>query len=107
VSSEQVASIDFDGAYSQALPHIRAVRKQVAALPEARLTALDQSYAPPGLVLSGLWPGVKWNGSWAEDERKLPHYSPPSNLQGGVNGRQPFSSDTNRTSAAAASRRSP
>jgi hypothetical protein len=29
------------------------------------------------------------------------------NQQGGANGRQPFSSDTNRTSAAAASRRSP
>jgi ankyrin repeat protein len=30
-----------------------------------------------------------------------------SNQQGGANGRQPFSSETNRTSAAAASRRSP
>jgi hypothetical protein len=29
------------------------------------------------------------------------------NPQGGANGRQPFSSETNRTSAAAASRRSP
>jgi hypothetical protein len=33
--------------------------------------------------------------------------SSPSNPQSGANGRQPFSSDTNRTSAAAASRRSP
>lgn len=31
----------------------------------------------------------------------------PSNQQGGANGRQPFSSEANRTSAAAASRRSP
>jgi hypothetical protein len=31
----------------------------------------------------------------------------PQNIQGGANGRQPFTSETNRTSPAAASRRSP
>ena len=36
-----------------------------------------------------------------------PHGDTSPNPQGGANGRQPFSSGTNRTSAAAASRRSP
>ena len=41
--------------------------------------------------------------SW---EGKQGHGTPP-NPQGGANGRQPFGSETNRTPAAAASRRSP
>jgi Aspartyl protease len=41
-------------------------------------------------------------GSLSDETRKT-----PPNPQGGANGRQPFSTDTNRTLAAAASRRSP
>ena len=44
---------------------------------------------------------VTWRELLGKDEGLSP------NPQGGANGRQPFSSETNRTSAAAASRRSP
>jgi hypothetical protein len=44
---------------------------------------------------------VTWREPLGNDERPSP------NPQGGANGRQPSRSDTNRTSAAAASRRSP
>src|ERR1039457_3650453 len=43
----------------------------------------------------------------ASDEEWQRHVPPPPNPQGRANGRQPFRSGRNRTSAAAASRRSP
>jgi len=48
---------------------------------------------------------AEWNKYATEILDLLKETSP--NQQGGTNGRQPFSSETNRTSAAAASRRSP
>jgi hypothetical protein len=57
--------------------------------------ALDVLIFGPWLILAGwLWLG-----------RARAKHMP--NPQGGANGRQPFGSDTNRTPAAAASRRSP
>jgi uncharacterized protein YceK len=44
---------------------------------------------------------------WSHHTNSATTFMFPSNPQGGANGRQPFSSDTNRTSAATASRRSP
>ena len=47
-------------------------------------------------------------GVWLErTPLRAEHEIPGANPQGGANGRQPFSSETNRTPAAAASRRSP
>ena len=60
---------------------------------EAELTKKVDGYYPRGTVVR--------LGTNTHEEIILP------NQQGGANGRQPFSSETNRTSAAAASRRSP
>lgn len=60
---------------------------------EAELTKKVDGYYPRGTLVR--------LGTNTHEEIILP------NQQGGANGRQPFSSDTNRTSAAAASRRSP
>jgi len=59
--------------------------------------AWDRAFRLPGLARI------------ATDHRQTPveQDTPAPNPQGGANGRQPFSSETNRTSAAAASRRSP
>ena len=59
--------------------------------------AWDRAFRLPGLARI------------ATDHRQTPveQDTPAPNPQGGANGRQPFSSETNRTSAAAAFRRSP
>ena len=59
--------------------------------------AWDRAFRLPGLARI------------ATDHRQTPveQDTPEPNPQGGANGRQPFSSETNRTSAAAAFRRSP
>ena len=86
-------------------------------------------YSPPdssgftnGFVLSRWSTGYKTRVEYVDDSTMagwrvnaegdktpldLPSMKTSSNQQGGANGRQPLGSETNRTSAAAASRRSP
>ncbi len=72
----------------------RAVSKAIGVLPLKRLPQRSYDW----LRRNGMVDGIVYG-----------HYEGPwiANSQGGANGRQPSGSDTNRTSAAAASRRSP
>jgi len=97
--SEQDLAPYFQSPYGGARPLYSNVAGEVYTVnpigvsPEARLTRKLSRFFPEGAVIR-LGPG----GHGFE-------ILPPK--QGGANGRQPFSSETNRTSSAAASRRSP
>jgi hypothetical protein len=69
------------------------VRSAIRSAAFVRVALFTIQAAAVGLLGSDLW--LLWQS------RRRP------NPQGGANGRQPFSSETNRVSAAAASRRSP
>jgi hypothetical protein len=70
---------------------------------EIRVTLGTAAYAAPVLIVHY----IEEHGYLPPEEFLRAVMEAAPNPQGGANGRQPFSSETNRTSAAAASRRSP
>jgi hypothetical protein len=106
VFGEEEIKIDLGPPYREVRPQIRAVQRRVRALPEGKLNALDESLAYHWRIYSPIWPSCyKWDVSVEQEDRRL--LERVSNRQGGANEGQPFGSETNRVSAAAAPRRSP
>lgn len=106
LSEEEFAKTDLSPPYREVRPQIRAVQRRLRALPEEQLSALDQSLSYYSKIYDIIWPSTyKWDVSVAEEHRRL--LDRWSNPQGGVNRRQPGSSETSSVPSAAASGRSP
>jgi len=103
LTSAERQNIDFELPYSEVRPQIQAIQERVRRLPDTELNSLDRSLAHHRSIYSPIFFLIGWDSSHEEDNRR--YLQRLSNTGGAANGSQPTRSETNATSAAAASRR--